>query len=268
MEVAFDERLPLRACWCSGDAAVSRRSSALNSHSFLESACTRMARWNKGTMVWGLAGRLVLLASVVLLASAALSCTASVSANGNTVEILRTVEGSYEVVVGVLPERPTVGVVHFSIAPLGRRARLPVTDAQVLIVANDEQGVPTYQAPALNTPSAPQYYDANITFESRAPGTWSSMFGVQSWARPGLSYPSTWNPRRCHQDSRGRLCGWCCWLCCSRELRTCGAQPGAAIAEAKSDASPSPRTTQPQRIPASRGTLSLRRVRRQVALVG
>ena len=129
-------------------------------------------------MVWGLAGRLVLLASVVLLASAALSCTASVSANGNTVEILRTVEGSYEVVVGVLPERPTVGVVHFSIAPLDAGARLPVTDAQVLIVANDEQGVPTYQAPALNTPSAPQYYDANITFES--PGTWNLVIDVRS----------------------------------------------------------------------------------------
>ena len=100
------------------------------------------------------------------------------SANGGTLEIFRGRGGSYEVVVGILPERPVVGTVHFSITPLDVSSSLPVTDAQILIIASDPRGEPTYQTRALNTPDSPQYYEANITFES--PGRWELLVEVQS----------------------------------------------------------------------------------------
>ena len=99
-------------------------------------------------------------------------------ANGDAVEIFRGQEGPYEVIVGIQPVEPVVGTVHFSVTPLDASTSLPVTDAEITIVANDERGEPTYQARALNTPTSPQYYDANFTFE--APGTWTLLVQVKS----------------------------------------------------------------------------------------
>ena len=102
----------------------------------------------------------------------------SASAHGDAGEIFRGREGSYEIIVRALPEEPVVGSVHLSITPLEASTALLVTDAKILIIANDQRGQPTYQARALNTPDSPQYYDANITFESV--GVWTLVIEVQS----------------------------------------------------------------------------------------
>ena len=94
-------------------------------------------------------------------------------ANGDAVEIFRGRDGAYEVIVAILPEEPTVGTVHFSITPLVAETSAPVTDAEIIVVAIDPEGEPTYQARALNSPDSPQSYDANIIFESQGPWTMS-----------------------------------------------------------------------------------------------
>ena len=100
------------------------------------------------------------------------------SANGGTVEIYRGQEGLYQIIVGVLPEKPVVGSVHFSVTPLEAATSDLVPDAEVLIVAVNPEGVDTYQALALNTPSSPRYHDANITFEQV--GMWTIRIELQS----------------------------------------------------------------------------------------
>ena len=96
--------------------------------------------------------------------------------NGDAVEIFRSQDGSYEIIVGVLPREPRVGAVHFSITPLDAATLLAVADAEIVIIAKDQRGKPVYQARALNTPELPQYYDANITFESA--GLWTIVVDV------------------------------------------------------------------------------------------
>lgn len=124
-------------------------------------------------MVGVVLGALVLLGALLTLAP-----FESVSANGHAVEIFRGNEGSYEIIVRILPEEPVVGTVHFSITPLDAVTLLPVTDSEILIVANDSGGEPTYQARALNTPKSPQDYEANISFESA--GRWTLEIEVKS----------------------------------------------------------------------------------------
>ena len=99
-------------------------------------------------------------------------------ANGDTVEIFRGRGGPYEIAVGILPEEPVVGTVHFSVTPRDAETAQPVTDARVAIVALDQHGEPTYQARAVNTPASPAYYDTNVTFE--APGEWTLQVDVHS----------------------------------------------------------------------------------------
>ena len=47
--------------------------------------------------------------------------SSTVEAHGE--EVLRERAGSYEVVVAILPERPAIGTVHFSITPLDASRR-------------------------------------------------------------------------------------------------------------------------------------------------
>lgn len=114
------------------------------------------------------------LISVVIM----LTTTTNALAHGNTKEIFRAKEGSYEVIVRTLPKEPVVGTVHFSITPMDASVNQIVSDAQILIVSNNNEGKPTYQARALNTPDSPRYYDANITFKSS--GQWTLIIKIQN----------------------------------------------------------------------------------------
>ena len=121
-----------------------------------------------------LAGALFLVLAITL----ALLPGGRASANGDTVEIVRERAGPYEVVVAILPEKPAVGSVHFSITLLDASTMSVVPDAEIVLVANDERGRPTYQSRVLNLPHDPDYYDANILFESA--GTWTIELRIKS----------------------------------------------------------------------------------------
>ena len=99
------------------------------------------------------------------------------TAHGEGVEFFRGREGSYELVVLVQPERPTVGTVHFVITPLDLEASLPVLDAEIDVVAHSPEGKPAYQVRALNQPLSLEDYHANITFDS--PGEWTLFVDVR-----------------------------------------------------------------------------------------
>ncbi len=116
--------------------------------------------------------RLPLVALVVSLAAVLLSLVSSgpASADGDAVEIFRGRQVAYEVVVGVLPETPKVGIIHFFITPLEEATLAPVDDAEIIIVADDPSGRPAYQARALDLPDSPVLYEASIKFESA--GSW------------------------------------------------------------------------------------------------
>ena len=145
------------------------------------------------------------MAVVVLAAAIALASSASVSADGQAVEIFRDRAGPYDVVVGVRPETPRVGPVHFSITLTDAATSLQVSDAEVTIIANDELGQPTFQARALNTPKSPQLYEANISFESA--GAWTVQVQVLN-ARLGpaaFSFPLAVEPLSIGPESGGAL---------------------------------------------------------------
>ena len=99
-------------------------------------------------------------------------------ADRGAVEIFRGREGAYEITLGVRPEKPVVGTIHFSITPLSAETSELVPTATIRIVANNPQGEPTYQARALNFPVSPQYYDADLTIFT--PGPWTIFVEISS----------------------------------------------------------------------------------------
>ena len=98
--------------------------------------------------------------------------------NGGGTEIFRGQQGLYEVVVAVQPGQPEVGSLHLSIEPREAASSLPVTDAEIIIIARQASGETAYQVRALNTPDSPLSYEANITFE--LPGTWTVQVDIHS----------------------------------------------------------------------------------------
>ena len=93
-------------------------------------------------------------------------------------ELFRGRSGPYEIVIGIRPNLPLVGTIHFLVTPLDPVAQEIVPDARVLIVAFDEDGVPGYQSLAVNTVRSPNLYEANINFEN--PGKWDLRVDVRS----------------------------------------------------------------------------------------
>lgn len=94
------------------------------------------------------------------------------------VEILQAAQGMYRLSVYVLPRVPTVGQINFMVYPVSAADGQPVPDAEVTLVAHDDDGTPTYQVRALNTPSSEQEYVGNLTI--RAPGFWDIHVEVSS----------------------------------------------------------------------------------------
>jgi hypothetical protein len=121
-----------------------------------------------------LAGALFLVLAIAL----AVLPTGHAWANGGGADIVRERAGPYEVVVAILPEKPLVGSVHFSITPIDASTQQVVPNAEIVLVANDERGRPTYQSRALSLPHAPRFYEANILFEST--GTWTIEVSIDS----------------------------------------------------------------------------------------
>ena len=114
-------------------------------------------------------------AAVAILAAVAAAGT--VWAGGDVAEIFRGRAGAYEITLGVLPEEPALGRVHFSVTVSDAESSEPVTDAEVVLVAVDEEGREEYQSRALNTPDDPLCYDSNMIFESA--GAWTIRVEVE-----------------------------------------------------------------------------------------
>ncbi len=93
-------------------------------------------------------------------------------------ELFRGREGLYLIIVGVQPQNPAIGMLHFSVTPLDAETMLPVDDAIITVIAINEQGEPAFQAPALPSPGSSLYYDANINFTES--GAWSLLVKLES----------------------------------------------------------------------------------------
>lgn len=99
-------------------------------------------------------------------------------ANGHTTEIFRAEkDGDFEIAVGIQPEKPIIGTVHFSVTLSDMNTKLPISDAKITLMAEKNEGHMKYQAKALNFPASPNYYATNITFKSA--GLWTLIVSVQ-----------------------------------------------------------------------------------------
>lgn len=85
-------------------------------------------------------------------------------------EIFNATQGSYQVVVHMLPSVPVVGPINFTVAPTLSATGEPVRDAEIRLIAHDAEGTPTYQVRALNTPLVQEEYIGNLSINSA--GSW------------------------------------------------------------------------------------------------
>ena len=103
------------------------------------------------------------------------------SANGGANEVFRAKQGPYEIyeiVVGIIPPTPQVGILHFTVSVVERATSRPVASASVTIEARGPQGSSGSTEDATNTFGAPNYYDANIAVDK--PGEWEFEVVVDS----------------------------------------------------------------------------------------
>ena len=124
---------------------------------------------------------MVLRAALLLLAGFALMGQApdrEESIFDKPLQIFRGPAGPYEVILTVQPQKPRVGTVHFAATVLHPGTQTLVENANVLIVAYNPDGEPTYQTPALNDPATPIHYKGNIIF--RGAGQWSLAVRIDS----------------------------------------------------------------------------------------
>lgn len=101
-------------------------------------------------------------------------------AHGEAKEVFRGSNDKYGIVVNVLPKTPMVGIVHFTIEPVETTTGQPMTDTHVVLIAR--LGNAAFQSTAVNTPTDPFRYDANITFY--APGVWDIEIGIGKNPKP------------------------------------------------------------------------------------
>ena len=143
--------------------------------------------------------RIALAAMAALMVGLAPAVAGDLSAHGDATEIFRATEGAYELVLAVQPEETVVGTTHITITPFDATISAPVDRAEIVIVAHNPDGAPTYQVRAVNTPASAEYYDANITFHEAGEwtlvvdveqaGTGSATFNVPMTVRPQLIPP-------------------------------------------------------------------------------
>ena len=91
--------------------------------------------------------------------------------------IFRSEQDPYTITVQMIPSVPAAGTVHFIVTPELVLDGVAVTNAVVLVVVDDEEGVPAFQSLALNSPDQPRQYSANLLIP-RA-GEWMVRVNVQ-----------------------------------------------------------------------------------------
>ncbi len=86
--------------------------------------------------------------------------------------------GDFEVAVRWLPPAPQVGFVNIALKPTLASTGRPVTDARVLLVAEETVGDPVFEVVAVNNPDSPTVYRANMKFEEA--GNWTLHIRLDS----------------------------------------------------------------------------------------
>ena len=103
----------------------------------------------------------------------------TLEAHGDMKQIYQGRAGDHLLKVSVLPHKPMVGHVHFSIEPSASSTGLPVEQALITITARN--GKEAFQSRAVNSTFSPTMYDANLTFYEE--GSW--MMSVEISTTPG-----------------------------------------------------------------------------------
>ncbi len=121
------------------------------------------------------------LALIAALALASLITTAAVLAQVPPPDgLAREIIGPYEITVTARPLLPTEGlgapriIVGVTAFPSGD----PVTDAEIVIAMDRPDGTFAGQAPLIQSPVDPQFYEARVTLDE--PGSWSWTVGIAS----------------------------------------------------------------------------------------
>ena len=87
-------------------------------------------------------------------------------------------EGPFDIAMSWVPPSPQVGFVNIGVKPSLTSDGSPVTDARITLVAETEPEHPDFQVVAVNTPSDPEVYRANLKFEEA--GNWVLHVQVDS----------------------------------------------------------------------------------------
>ena len=86
--------------------------------------------------------------------------------------------GDFEVAVRWLPPAPQVGYVNVALKPTIAETGEPVTDARVILVAEEAMEEPSFEVVAVNNPEDPEVYRANMKFEEA--GNWILHIQIDS----------------------------------------------------------------------------------------
>ena len=78
--------------------------------------------------------------------------------------------GPFDVAMSWVPPSPQVGIINIGVKPTLLSDGSPVTDARITLVAETEPEHPEFEVVAVNTPSDPEVYRANLKFEEA--GNW------------------------------------------------------------------------------------------------
>ena len=121
---------------------------------------------------------LALLTALVVSLAAPFSDGAEAQSDENFDPLFTRQVGPFDVAMSWVPPAPQVGFVNVAVKPTLTADGSPVTDARVLLVAEDEPGSPVFEVVAVNTPVSPTVYRANMKFEEA--GNWVLYVQVKS----------------------------------------------------------------------------------------
>ncbi len=142
---------------------------------------------------------LPILAKPAVILTAALLAVGIGSARAQTDEgfdeLFSAQAGPFDVAVSLVPPAPEVGFVNVALKPSLTATGEAVTDARVIVVAEDEPNSPVFEVVAVNTPDSPRVYRANMKFEEA--GNWvlrvrldSPSYGQADFRAPVVVLPA------------------------------------------------------------------------------
>jgi hypothetical protein len=103
-------------------------------------------------------------------------------AHGDMRQIYEGMAGNHFLKVSVMPHKPMVGHVHFSVEPSSSSTGLPIEQALMTITARKDGEA--FESRAVNSTISPTIYDANLTFYEE--GSW--IISVEISTTPDQEY--------------------------------------------------------------------------------